>query len=311
MSITRKKFIGMMAAAGAAVPLTGFGINSLPHADAFKVNIFSKGLEWMDYNMLAEAVAAAGFNGIDIAVRPGGSVLPENVERDLPKAVEAARKNGLTIPMMVTAISNPDDPLTERILKTASAMGVKHYRMAWLEYDPKKSIMQNLDVHKSTLERLAALNKKYNIQAGYQNHNGIRVGGPIWDIWHMIHDMDPQYISCQYDIYHATVEGMVSWPVTFKMISKHIGSLTLKDLIFTTANGKMKPGHCPIGEGVVDFQAYTAAVKSENIKTPYSLHFEYGLLSEEEKKLPAKDKQTIVVNKTKRDLDKMRKILSA
>ena len=312
MSVTRRNFIGMVAAAGAAVPLTGFGIDpALSEAASPKINIFSKGLEWMDYSMLAETLAEAGFSGIDLAVRPGGSVLPENVERDLPKVAAEARRRNLEIPMMVTAISNADDPVTERILKTAANVGVKHYRLAWLDYDQKKSILQNLDDHKKRLEKIALLNKKYNIQGCYQNHNGIRVGGPIWDIWQMIHDMDTRYMSCQYDIYHAMVEGMVSWPVTLRLISKYIGTLTLKDLKYVTVNGRMRPGHCAIGEGIIEFAAYVQALKNESVSAPFSLHFEYQVLTEEEKKLSPKEKQAIVIKNTKRDLDKMRGILGA
>ena len=33
---------------------------------------------------MAEVVAENGFDGADLTVRPGGQVLPENVEKDLP-----------------------------------------------------------------------------------------------------------------------------------------------------------------------------------------------------------------------------------
>ena len=36
-----------------------------------------------------------GFDGVDLSVRPGGHVEPDNVETDLPKAIEALADNGL------------------------------------------------------------------------------------------------------------------------------------------------------------------------------------------------------------------------
>jgi hypothetical protein len=52
--------------------------------------VFSKCLQWLDYPGMAGITAEAGFDGVDLTVRAGGHVLPERVEEDLPKAVEAA-----------------------------------------------------------------------------------------------------------------------------------------------------------------------------------------------------------------------------
>ena len=83
------------------------------------VHVFSKPLQWLGYDALAEMLAEAGAEGIDLSVRPGGHVLPENVKTDLPKAVAAARKNGLRIDMITTAITKADENYTADILKTS------------------------------------------------------------------------------------------------------------------------------------------------------------------------------------------------
>ena len=77
------------------------------------------------YDAVAELMAKAGFNGIEWTVRPKGHVLPENAKADLPKAVEAARKQGLKSTMLVTAITDGDDPASEALLKTAADNGFK------------------------------------------------------------------------------------------------------------------------------------------------------------------------------------------
>ena len=53
--------------------------------------VFSKHLHWLSVDVLADALAEIGFDGVDLAVRPGGHVEPERVETELP----AAGKNGL------------------------------------------------------------------------------------------------------------------------------------------------------------------------------------------------------------------------
>ena len=30
---------------------------------------------------------------------------------------------------------------------------------------------------------------------------------PMWDLWYLLHDLNPQFIGCEYDIRHAVAEG--------------------------------------------------------------------------------------------------------
>ena len=66
-----------------------------------RIHVFSKHLQWLDYRGMAEAAAEIGFDGVDLTVRPRGHVLPERVEDDLPRAVEAVRQAGLRVEMII------------------------------------------------------------------------------------------------------------------------------------------------------------------------------------------------------------------
>jgi hypothetical protein len=63
------------------------------------------------------------------------------------------------------------------ILGTASELGITHYRMGYMTYDPAKTVKESLDVHKRTMEKLEKANRKFNTHGEYQNHSGTRVGG--------------------------------------------------------------------------------------------------------------------------------------
>ncbi len=68
----------------------------------------------------AAVAGEAGFKNIAWTVRPGAHMEPERVERELPKAVEMARKSGLATPMLITAILDANSPRDEALLETAS-----------------------------------------------------------------------------------------------------------------------------------------------------------------------------------------------
>jgi len=59
----------------------------------------------LSYDETADVFAELGFDGIEAAVRPGGHVLPERVEEDLPKFAEALKKRGLEITILTSGIS--------------------------------------------------------------------------------------------------------------------------------------------------------------------------------------------------------------
>ena len=277
--ISRRKFLTGVAMAGASIPLAGIasGTNTNASKHKRKICIFSKHLQWLDYDGMAQTAAEIGFDGIDLTVRPGGHVLAERAEQDLPLAVKAVEKAGLKVDMMTTRITDPDDVYTEKILKTASGLGLKYYRMGYLRYDNSLGIAESLEIFKPKIAKLAALNKKYNIHGAYQNHAGTRVGGPVWDLWELIKDLDPQWFGCQYDIRHAVLEGGSSWPLALQLLKKYIKITAIKDFKWTKIDGEWKSPMVPLGEGMVDFDRYFKMIKEIKIPGPISLHFEYPL----------------------------------
>lgn len=316
--LTRREFTRSLALAGAGIPLMG-SINpahaSLPSpmknsgsaADPLTINLFSKHLQFLGYDEMAEACVASGLDGVDLSVRPGGHVLPENVERDLPLAAMAVEKAGLGLPMMTTAITDPEDPVTEKILRIASDLGIRYYRMGYLRYDQELGIEKSLDIFKRKFSKLAILNEKYGIHGAYQNHAGNRFGGPVWDIWQVIQELDPRWTGCQYDIRHAIVEGAQSWTLGFDLLKEHIRCMAIKDFHWSDEDGRWRIKNVPMGEGMVDFKAYFGLVKEHNISGPMSLHIEYPLYPDED--MATRDKKSAAIKTIQHDVQALRGML--
>lgn len=310
--VNRRDFVKKVSLAGAGVALvptlSGRTLDPYNTGDeSWNFNFFSKHLQFLDYAEAADACAQAGMNGADLSVRPGGHVLPENVERDLPLAVKAFQKAGLQIEMMTSGITDPDDPLTDKVLQTASSLGIKYYRLGYYKYDPKLSISKNLEEIKIKINGLAGLNEKYKIHGAYQNHAGSNFGGPVWDLWEVIRDMDPEWTGCQYDIRHATVEGMRSWPLGLKLLKEHIRCLVIKDFKYGEKNGRATEVNVPVGEGIVDFSAYFALLDELGIHGPISIHLEYPMFPEKEMTVTQKKEHAIEL--MRKDLDALKKYL--
>jgi L-ribulose-5-phosphate 3-epimerase len=282
--------------------------------EAFKISIFSKHLQWLDYKDMAKVLQEIGFDGADLTVRPGGHVLPDRVEEDLPKAAEALAREGKKIYMLTTAIENADDPLTARILKTASSLGIRHYRMGWGHYDDTRSVEDNISSIQLKLAKLALLNEKFSISGEYQNHSGVSsegiyFGGAIWDIANVLKEINSTWLGSQYDIYHATIEGANTWPVGFKLISPYIRSIDIKDFKWIERDGKTRSEAVSLDEGMVDFKGFFRLLKEYKLEVPLSLHYEYPLGGAENGASKLTIERNEVISAMKKDLSTLKVLL--
>jgi L-ribulose-5-phosphate 3-epimerase len=316
MSLSRRNFVKSVATVSAAVPFTGlynqsFAEGIVPEAVKNKICAFSKLFQFLNYDQLSEVFAAAGLDGIDLTVRPDGHVEPENVRVDLPKAVKAARNQGIEVYMMTTAITDAESKLNEEVLKTAASLGVKYYRLGYLNYDYSKTIPDNMDNARKILEKLAILNEKTGIHGAYQNHHQQpRIGSAVWDLWYILRDINPEWVSIQYDIWHAVIEGYSSWSDGLRLLSPYIKTRCIKDFTWIKQDGKMIPEAVPLGEGLIDFDAYFRLLKELDLISDTSLHIEYPVLSNEENNLPVKQKMDIALKILKRDTEVLKNMMA-
>ena len=281
--LSRRQFIraagltGLVLPASGLIKASGFSLLKQPPEERREVHIFSKHLQWLNYKHMAEFAAECDFDGIDITVRPGGHVEPERAGTDLPEAVSTVRRTGKKVRMITTEIKRADEPHTRSILQTAGQLGIEYYRMGWYDYAPEATIGDNLEEIKRQLRDLAILSRQCNIKAAYQNHAGLGVGAPVWDIAQVLHGLDSPWIGCQYDIRHATVEGGNSWPLAFDYVKPYINSLDIKDFLWSEAAGKWIATNVPLGQGMVDFDKYFSMIRSLPATVPMCLHVEYSL----------------------------------
>ncbi len=303
----RREFIKKAGLAGATLPFIQSNLlggiqnhqKSMP-----PICYFTKHLQWLDFDELGMALNEAGFDGADLTVRPGGHVEPEQAGSVLPKAVQTLQKHGISMPMVVTKISDPKANGVDDLLKALSDNGVQHYRMGYLNYDYSISIQKNIDIFHDTLSGLEEKNAKYNICGGYQNHAGTRLGASIWDLWISLKGLDPRYVACQFDVRHAVFEGGRSWENDFRCIKDYIRTTVVKDFYWEKNEKGIWTNHnTQMGEGMVDFDSYFKIYHELKINGPISNHSEYVLITKDESKLPKKEKMKIAIKRLKHDVD--------
>jgi sugar phosphate isomerase/epimerase len=311
--MNKREFLEKMALGGAAAfALPHISYSASPrqvNKEPMSIHVFSKHLQFLDYDEMAETAAEIGFDGVDLTVRPGGHVLPENVQRDLPKAIAAIQKQGLQSIMMTSRLNSVEPKVNRQVLDAAADQGIKYYRTDYFRYPENADVPAFLQQCRDTLSKLADYSADKELFASYQNHAGSRyMGAPVWDIAGILHEINSPHLGSQYDIRHATVEGGQAWPIGLNYIHPHINTLVMKDFVWEKRDSRWQVVNTPIGEGMVDFPAYFKQLKALKLTAPISVHFEYPM-PEENDSLSEQQKLEQTKQVMKKDLDKIRQYL--
>ena len=232
----RREFLQGSAAAVTAASLVNsvFAQATAPAAvKKLKVDAYSRHLQWLrTADEVAEATVEMGYDGVDITVRPyPGHVDPEKVATDLPPFVNTIRKHGLQVVAITSPITDADSPNAEKILGTASQLGLTHYWWGTFRYDPAKPIQEQLEALKPRVEKLVKLNEKFKMKAMYHTYSGnMMIGSSMWDFLSVLKNFDPAYVGFHYDVGHMTnAGGNGTWEIPLRAAGSYIAGVSAKD----------------------------------------------------------------------------------
>lgn len=273
-SWSRRQFLTRLGWSGAALsyrPSLVAGAESAAPT-TWPVAVFSKVYQELklDFDDSAELTEAAGLDGIDCPVRPGGQILPERVEEDLPRYAAALRRRQRRVLLLTTAIVSGASPHTERILRTARQLGVKYYRTGYWSYDKQGKPEAKIREIKAQLKDLAAMNRDLGVCAVLQNHAGVgMVGAKLLDYWEIVREFDSNQIAVAYDIGHALNELPDTWRDVFETMKSHVQVAYVKDY-------KRGSGFTAFGQGDIGGTDFFQRLRKNGYNAPLSFHIEYN-----------------------------------
>lgn len=281
------KLLGTVPVVAAARPAL---LNTQPPMTKTRLALVSRHLQWTNVEDAVSVAVEGGCKAIAWTVRPGAHILAENVERDLQKAVELARKAGLETPMVITALVEAKSPRAEAILATMHGLGIRYYRAPSFRYDYNQELEPQLEALKPRIGSLAELNAKYGTTAMYHTHSASgNVGGGVWDLWMVLRTFDRELVGLNYDLGHATIRGGSGWVETSHFAHRYVHGLSVKDFRWVKTAGQpgeaatggrrgtgaWSPEMVPGGEGMVDFSGMLSYFKSAGFAGPVELYQEY------------------------------------
>lgn len=175
-----------------------------------RYTVFTK--PWPDLSLdeLGELVAHMGFDGVELPVRPGYQVEPENAAALLPKAAEALKKQGVKIASVA-------GPSTQAMVRACGDADVPILRIM-LPIPKEMDYLNCIDQARREWKTLLPVLEASGVTLGIQNHKG-RFLTHAMHLHHALQGYDPNRIGAVWDAAHEAFAGSepefaldVVWP---------------------------------------------------------------------------------------------------
>ena len=192
------------------------------------------------------------------------------------RAIEAITGVGLDVPVITTAYTSLADPTSARWPRSPAKWACRCSAPATGNI-PGAEVEARLGEVQRDIAGLAALARAVNMAVAIQNVAGENVGAPVWDIHMMIRGMDARTVGYDFDIGYAVAEGGGGgWQVAMRLALARLKMVTVRDFVWSKdAAGAWKMTPCPLGEGMVPWPKFFAALAGVRFAGPISIQMDY------------------------------------
>lgn len=191
------------------------------------ISVFTK--PWTEpLPMLGEKLASLGLNGVELAVRPGYQVVPENVKTGLPEAVRLLDQHGLRIASIAGNID-------EHTIAACGDSGIGIIRIC-APIDMGKGYLASVDAYRRSFDAVLPALERFGVTIGVQNHYGNHVGSAI-GLLHLIEAYDRKQVCAVLDMAHCAVDGEPSAMAVDIVKDRLNGLINFKSAFHRRANG--------------------------------------------------------------------------
>jgi sugar phosphate isomerase/epimerase len=270
---------GLVAAVGRESGAATSSAGQTPKVDKFCA--FTESFQEWPIPKVCEKFREIGLDGLDLTVRPGGHIQPEDAAAKLPDAVKAAKQNGVQISMLTTGITDADKS-AEVILEKCAEFGIGKIKLGYFQYKTFGSLLSTVDDARARISRVAALAQKYNVLPCVHIHSGpiIPCSGAV--AYLLFRDIKPGEVGAYVDPMHMTVEGgLDGWRQGLDLLSPWIAVSSVKNSLWVKG-GRDKAGQqkwemkkCPVADGMAPIPDFMNTLRKIGYGGLFSLGSEY------------------------------------
>jgi sugar phosphate isomerase/epimerase len=230
----------------------------------------------VEFEAVGMVLRDLGFDGCDFAVVPGSHIPPERAGTDLMRGIEAISGVGLELPIISTSVISGNDPNGRQILGIAGFMGIGLFRPGYWKYGNAPDLEARLAEVQREVFGLASIARAYNVAMAVHNASGDTVGAGLWDMSGILRGIDPRWVGYDFDPGYATESGGAAGAgIATRLAMPKLKAVTVRDFTWNKDGGSWKAVPCPLGEGMVDWRQFFAALARGRFVGPITIEVRY------------------------------------
>lgn len=243
--------------------------------------VFTKHLQGLGIEQLAERLKSIGAEGADLCVRPGHPVTPDNILQSLPAAVERFRSAGLSIPMITTPgeFTDPGKPEAEKVFAGCNKSGVKMMKLGYWYMEKGERYWQAVDRIRGLLDGFVKLAGQYEVKVLIHNHSANTMGLNSCSVMNLVKGFDHRQVGVFADPGHLSLVGE-PLPMALDIVREYLSAVAAKDVlrerIMIDGKRSWRLRVVPLREGFVDWNTLASILTTINFTGPVSMHSEYS-----------------------------------
>jgi sugar phosphate isomerase/epimerase len=248
---------------------------------------FTKTLQKLNVDALIAFCQGVGLDGVDLAVRPGFPVHPDNAADELPKAAASFKGAGLRVGFVSapTNLSDAESVQARSLFEACQKAGVPAVKIGYFPYRGRFDAA--LADARKQLAAWARLAERTGVRCCYHTHSGGNLGNNAAGLRMLLQDFDPHHVGAFLDTGHTAING---GPIRMELdiVRPWLSLIAIKDMLWTKGEKSWSAHVVPAGAGIVRWDDFAAGVKEVKFNGTISLHGEYEAKDLDERKELAK-----------------------
>jgi sugar phosphate isomerase/epimerase len=247
----------------------------------FTIVLNSKFFSQLSVEQLGQKARELGYDGVDLCVRPGHPVHPENVRAALPAAAKRWEAEGIVCPMATAAVTlnDPAAPEVPGLFAGCADAGVPRLKIGFWRFRENEPFRDQLDHARRALAGFAALAQEHGVQVCYQTHSGPCLGSNCAGLLALLDGLDPRHVGAYPDLGHLALDGE-DLAMGLAMIADWLSVVAIKDAYHAPqppgSEPPFAPRFVPVGSGSVNWRRALDLLRRLAFTGPLTVHTEYN-----------------------------------
>ena len=251
-----------------------------------KLILFTKIFAGSSTKEVGATASRFGFDGLDLAVREGQCIEPQNARKNLPAAIKMWRDMGLSVPMLTLEgdFTNPAADGVEAIYEACAENSIPFVKLGYWRWKPHPEYWSGVAGAKRDLEGFQNIGENHDVCSLFHTHagmNGCNVSGAM----HMLLGLEPRYVAAYIDPAHQAIEGE-GMAMSLAIAGDYLKMVGVKNARYTRTDkdGRSiwQPEWCLLEEGLVDWPEAISLLKAAGYANPLSFHATYSAFRDKE-----------------------------